>query len=740
MQSLRRLGRKDGGPGTEATADQPQNSVEDIMISYDFQAGTYIRGYEQDPAYLERYTDEIALVFDQLGPVGTLLEAGCGEATTLSVLGAKLAGRPALGGFDISWSRVKLGSQFAARRGLSPALFCADLFRIPLADRSVDVVYTSHSVEPNGGREREAIIELARVARKWLVLLEPAHDLATEEARRRMEGHGYVRESPEPDRSVPGADRLDGWRSSRLPLSVPDFRHDPRAGRRRLLLHGQLPGLSCARRHPLPAREQRHPGDQVPFRNCGTLTLSTMSEKRAPNVLFVGFRRPLNQQAVHQALAGSRVGRLGLISRRNFLGSQADYFLTTRRGFRGCTFEANPFAAFPSASFVRNQQPSEVMVLRMFERIYRGLSSGQSYEVRKRLYLQQLAWAYGLIEDLNIDTIIFSDVPHSPFAYILYSVARALGRKTFFFLQLQVKDSYVIASSIETAFDPLRAEYQRLDTAGGPVTLRGRAQREFDRRSGKQKPFYMHMDGQSWWARTREWAKWTFRIDTRLRVHRTLRNGLAYWWARKALPSPGTNFVYFPLHLQPEAQTSPMGGVFVDQYLAVEMLARALPPGWVLVIKEHPVQRMAKRDYGFYARLGRIGNVRLVSRSTGTFTLTEQCRAVASITGTAGWEALFMAKPVLVFGNAFYRGAPGTVSIDDPRDLAAQLREIEQGRFPVCTSAELERFVCAVEHCTEEGIVDKVYLRDSDLSEQQSIDNYAAALIRLIERPETFKS
>ena len=194
MQSLRRLGREAGEQGTEATGDQPQNSVEDIMISYDFQAGTYIRGYEQNPAYLERYTDEVARVFGQLGPMGTLLEAGCGEATTLSVLGTKLAGRPALGGFDISWSRVKLGSQFAARRGLSPVLFCADLFRIPLADRSVDVVYTSHSVEPNGGREREAVSELARVARKWLVLLEPAHDLATEEARRRMENHGYVRD------------------------------------------------------------------------------------------------------------------------------------------------------------------------------------------------------------------------------------------------------------------------------------------------------------------------------------------------------------------------------------------------------------------------------------------------------------------------------------------------------------------------------------------------------------------
>jgi hypothetical protein len=168
------------------------NTVEDIMISYDFQAGSYIRSYEQDPGYLDRYTAELRAVLGQLGPIDTLLEAGCGEATTLSVLAGGLDTCPALGGFDISWSRVKLGQDFAGRRSLAPTLFCADLFRIPLADRSVDVVYTSHSIEPNGGRESEAIRELARVARHWLVLLEPAHDLAGDEARSRMESHGYV--------------------------------------------------------------------------------------------------------------------------------------------------------------------------------------------------------------------------------------------------------------------------------------------------------------------------------------------------------------------------------------------------------------------------------------------------------------------------------------------------------------------------------------------------------------------
>ncbi len=173
-----------------------RNSVEDVMLSYDFQAGSYIEAYERDPRYLEAYTDAIAEVLLRLGPVYSIMEAGVGEATTFSVLAAKLPMDLAWWGFDISWSRVKLGQQFVQRRGwpaTKPELFCADLFNIPVADHSVDVVYTSHSIEPNGGRELDAVAELARVAKKWLVLLEPAYELAPAEARRRMEQHGYVR-------------------------------------------------------------------------------------------------------------------------------------------------------------------------------------------------------------------------------------------------------------------------------------------------------------------------------------------------------------------------------------------------------------------------------------------------------------------------------------------------------------------------------------------------------------------
>lgn len=174
--------------------DRNYNTIEDIMISYDFQAGTYIEYYERNKEFIQKYCYHLAKVIDGLGTHKSLLEVGVGEATTLGTLLLSLRNKPLeYYGFDISWSRLKYAKKFLNKLGLNTSnLFMADLFCIPLKDNSIDIVYTSHSIEPNGGREEEALAELYRITNKYLILLEPAYELASHEARNRMIKHGYV--------------------------------------------------------------------------------------------------------------------------------------------------------------------------------------------------------------------------------------------------------------------------------------------------------------------------------------------------------------------------------------------------------------------------------------------------------------------------------------------------------------------------------------------------------------------
>jgi len=172
------------------------NDWESIMISYDFQAGTYTRQAAENSEHIERFTDALVDVWADLGHWQSAIEVGVGEATLQLPLMAKLdpEGTRDVLGFDVSWSRSRYARNNAEKSQQRVRIFVANLFEIPLPDNSVDIVYTSHSLEPNGGREAEALTELCRVARRFVVLLEPDYGAASDEGKARMERHGYVRD------------------------------------------------------------------------------------------------------------------------------------------------------------------------------------------------------------------------------------------------------------------------------------------------------------------------------------------------------------------------------------------------------------------------------------------------------------------------------------------------------------------------------------------------------------------
>jgi ubiquinone/menaquinone biosynthesis C-methylase UbiE/uncharacterized protein YbaR (Trm112 family) len=172
-----------------------RNDIESIMISYDFQAGSYIKIASENVDYIKSYSGAIIRELNFLGHFISIMEVGVGEATLMSPLMQQLDPENKLKkfGFDISWSRIRYGHAHAIHHNQKLTLFTANLFDIPLPDNSIDVVYTSHSLEPNGGFEKDALKELYRVAKHYIVLLEPDYEGGSSEVKERMNKHGYVK-------------------------------------------------------------------------------------------------------------------------------------------------------------------------------------------------------------------------------------------------------------------------------------------------------------------------------------------------------------------------------------------------------------------------------------------------------------------------------------------------------------------------------------------------------------------
>jgi hypothetical protein len=144
-------------------------------------------------------------------------------------------------------------------------------------------------------------------------------------------------------------------------------------------------------------------------------------------------------------------------------------------------------------------------------------------------------------------------------------------------------------------------------------------------------------------------------------------------------------FIYVPLQYQPEVSTSPLGGVYVNQLLLVELLAKTVPAGWSIYVREHPFTFDKKgsgeltRDFDFHRRLSAIPNVWLIPLEVSAFDLIDAAKAVATVTGTSGWEAVMRGKPALVFGQAWYGKCEGVFSAADAEDCKAAVNKISAG-------------------------------------------------------------
>lgn len=186
-----------------------ENDTESILYSYDYQAGSYTQGYLDEKATKykclldgeEKYMTEqekVAMrslcIWEELNVlnVKTVLEVGVGEATNLADIVLASKGKISYSGLELSLSRLFYAKKFADYKQVTIDFVCGNMFSLPYEDNSFDAILLIHCLESNTGREKEALEELLRVARKYVILLEPSFELGNEETKKHISEYCYI--------------------------------------------------------------------------------------------------------------------------------------------------------------------------------------------------------------------------------------------------------------------------------------------------------------------------------------------------------------------------------------------------------------------------------------------------------------------------------------------------------------------------------------------------------------------
>lgn len=169
---------------------------------------------------------------------------------------------------------------------------------------------------------------------------------------------------------------------------------------------------------------------------------------------------------------------------------------------------------------------------------------------------------------------------------------------------------------------------------------------------------------------------WYYLVDRIKRKTRNLR-GLDDFYDTF---DPKEDFVFFPLHYEPEVSLSFQAPFYSDQIYVIRQIARSLPIHYKLYIKEHP-SMVDYRPRSFYKELKKIHNVKIINPAVSSFSIIPHAKLVAVITGSIGWEALMLKKPVISFGNQFYNA------------LSMVKKCVEIEKLPYLVKEQLENFV-----------------------------------------------
>jgi len=348
--------------------------------------------------------------------------------------------------------------------------------------------------------------------------------------------------------------------------------------------------------------------------------------------------------------------------------------------------------------------------------------NGASFADLYRLYLSYVEQWRKTVAEVEPDACWFDGIPHQAQDWALYQACRERGVET------------VVTS--HTVFDGSPVTYREVNGSPLPVAevTGGPAPVEEERGSRYLSEVVSRLVDPTALAKDRGMSE-LFRgglgrargVATRLRqqvpdhypfmipswrrrvIHRTLtrlrdRRRIARTASRllslpSSVPDEGKPVIYFPLHFQPEMTSVPLGMPHFDQISAIRAISAAMADEAFLVVKEHPQMLRwsagwaRARSASFYQAIRDTPGVRLVSPATPSEDLMRRASVVATLTGTAGYEARLRGASTICFGAPWYQPLRGVYRARDAGSLREAVRRGLAAPEPALTDDEVRQFV-----------------------------------------------
>jgi len=134
-------------------------------------------------------------------------------------------------------------------------------------------------------------------------------------------------------------------------------------------------------------------------------------------------------------------------------------------------------------------------------------------------------------------------------------------------------------------------------------------------------------------------------------------------------------FVYFPLQVDPDRSLLIGSPYLTNQIESIRNIAKSLPIGYKLIVKEHPGQNREWRDISFYKEIIDIPNVKLIHPSVSSEEMYKKCSLVITSGGSSGFEAAFFQKPTIVFSDTIYNRLDSVSKINSMDKLSSAVKE-----------------------------------------------------------------